>query len=90
VATLIVVFALGFVLWVAFNRPTMRTGGWNGQRVYLRRGPGLGGIALAVIALVYLSDHAGNVATELLIGMGVAIMLLVMYFGVRHFTSRGK
>jgi len=89
-AALIVLVFMGVVLWFAFSRPSLRTGGWSGRRVYLRRGPGLGGVALAVIAFIYLAEHVSTILYLLLIIVGVVTVLLALYGGARRLSNRGK
>lgn len=89
-SALIALSFTALVLWFAFNRPGLRTGGWNGQRVYLRRGPGLGGIALAVIAFVYMSDHTGDAMTLLVLIIAACAALAVTFAFARRAINRNK
>lgn len=79
-STIILLGALGFVFWVLFDRPRL-TGRLNGQRVYLRQGPGLGAVAVAVIAFVYVATQIQRVEQVLFfLGMGAALVATVVMF----------
>lgn len=80
-AALFTLAFLGFVFWLAFNRPPLRTGRLTRQRVVLRRGPRAGGIAITMIAFVYLADHIPAASALLLIilmAVGVALSGVVL------------
>jgi UDP-N-acetylmuramyl pentapeptide phosphotransferase/UDP-N-acetylglucosamine-1-phosphate transferase len=80
-ALLVTLAFIGLIYWFLADRPQVR-GRFGSQRVYQRRGPGLGGIALVIFAVVYLSSHADQVETVLLMigvttGVGVLTFSLV-------------
>jgi hypothetical protein len=88
-AVLMLLGFMGLIFWFLAGRPRA-AGRFGGQRVYLRRGPGLGGIALAVIAVVYLSSHVGQVEMVLLlIGLTVGVGALAFGFA-RRALSRNR
>jgi hypothetical protein len=49
VAAVLILGSLGLICWLATDRPSL-TGRFGGQRVYLHRGHGLGGLLVALVA----------------------------------------
>jgi hypothetical protein len=89
-ATLILFGLTGLIYWLFAGRRQLRQG-FGGQRVYLRRGPGLGGIALVIFAVIYLSSHAGLVEMALvLLGVTVGIGVLAVFLVRRVLLKRNR
>ena len=78
---LILLGFMGLTYYWLFGRRRRLPGRFGGERVYPRRGPGMGGIALVVIAVIYLSSHVGQVEKVLLM-FGVTVGVGVLAFGL--------
>ena len=63
-AAVLILGSLGLICWLAADTPSP-TGRFGGQRVYLRRGHGLGGPLVIVVAVV-----AGSIAVSPLALLG--------------------
>ena len=74
-AVLIILAALVGIIWLAVDRPRVR-GRLNGRTVYMRRGPGAGGIVALILMLPYLASRVAQILTVALILSGVMGLLI--------------
>ncbi len=78
-AILITLAFIGFIYYWLFGGRGRLSGRFGQGRVYLRRGPGLGGFALVVISIVYLSSHVVQIEKSvLMIGGTIGIGALAL------------